>query len=396
MNHPLVSSERRVRTIPGLTHSTVVITSFFFWIGFGLLIGAVELHESKQNLEANASIILLLKIAVRYIPFALVNALLAHLFWRFPDEMLTPKMMRMVPLGLLILGLPFVTLSKTMIIELADTQSISAAIDRWLGYSAINIWIVFCYLLFCYTLQLTYAIWRRSAIKQSEMIIAESERIGLRLYLLQGQLKPHFLFNALNSIGALVRGDDRPLASHALRQLHGLLSYVVEVGKEESSNVGLEMDFVRDYIEMQRLRFAERMAISWDIQDQDWYSIACAPLLFQPLIENVIHHGVEPHHEICQMRISLRLVDDKVHLEISNSMPDISDPIRGFGLGLSATRERLELMYGLIANLNCQRLPLGFVATLCFPAEANKFASVIPRLVQPLHSIQSTVTGHAQ
>jgi sensor histidine kinase YesM len=393
MNPTLVSSEHRVRSIPGLRQSTLLAASFLFWLGFGLLMGAVELNESKQNLEFGASIAALMKFALRYVPFALVNTLLAHLFWRFSDNILTPKMMWIVPLSLLFVGVPFVTLSKTVIIELVDTQSLSKVMTTWLSYSVFNLWLVSCYLLFCYTLQVTYAIWRRSALKQSELIIAESERVALRLYLLQGQLKPHFLFNALNSIGSLVRGDDRLLAAHALRKLHGLLNYVVEVGKDESSSVGLEIDFVRDYIDMQRLRFGERMALSWDIQDKNWYSIACAPLLFQPLIENAIHHGVEPHHEVCQLRIALHVAENKVHLSLSNSLPDETLPSRGFGLGLSTTRERIELMYGAHAALDSQRLPHDFVVTLCFPAEPCSIGSDTQSMGHSMEEIPLTMTG---
>jgi len=396
MNPPLVSSEHRVRSTPGLHQSTLLAVSFLFWLGFGLLMGAVQLNESKQNLEFGASIMALLKIAVRYVPFALVNAFLAHLFWHFPDKMLKPKIMWIVPLSLLFVGVPFVTFSKTIIIELVDAQSVSKVMTTWLNYSVFNLWLVSCYLLFCYTLQVTYAIWRRSALKQSELIIAESERVALRLYLLQGQLKPHFLFNALNSIGSLVRGDDRFLAANALRKLHGLLRYVVEVGKDESSSVGLEIDFVRDYIDMQRLRFGERMALSWDIQEENWYSIACAPLLFQPLIENAIHHGVEPHHEMCQLRIALHVVENKVHLKLSNSMPDETEPSRGFGLGLSTTCERIELMYGARAALDCQRQPRDFVVTLCFPAEPCAIGSVVAQLDHSLEEMLSTKTEHAK
>lgn len=396
MNPPLVSSEHRARSIPGLHQSTLLAVSFLFWLGFGLLMGAVELNESKRNLDIGASITALMKFAVLYAPFALVNTLLAHLFWRFPDNMLTPKMMWIIPLSLLIVGVPVVTFSKTLIIELVDTQSLSKVMTTWLSYSVFNLWLVSCYLLFCYTLQVAYAIWRRSALKQSELIIAESERVALRLYLLQGQLKPHFLFNALNSIGSLVRGDDRLLAAHALRKLHGLLRYVVAVGKDESSSVGLEMDFMRNYIAMQRLRFGERMALNWDIQEENWYSIACAPLLFQPLIENAIHHGVEPNHEVCQLRIALHFAENKVHLRLSNSFRNETEPSRGFGLGLSTTRERIELMYGAHAVLNCHRQPHDFVVTLCFPAEPCAIGSDVSRLDHSLEEMQSIKTENTK
>ena len=401
MSLPPASSVYRMRPTPGLRQSTLLIASFLFWLGFGLLIGAVELSESKENLVLSASLIVLTKFMVSFIPLGVVNALLAYWFWHSPDKLLMPKMMFMIPVGLLVLGLPLVTFIKTVILQLFEAQSLSKVIESWLNYPAFYLWLTLCYLLFNYTVQVTYAIWRRSALKQVELIAAESERVALRLHLLQGQLKPHFLFNALNSIGALVRGDDRPLAGHALRQLHGLLSYVVGVGKEELSSVGHEMGFVRDYVEMQRLRFGERMVLSWDIEDEDWYSIACAPLLFQPLIENAIHHGVEPHHEVCQLQISLRLREQKVQLEIRNSMPDSTEPSRGFGLGLSTTRERMALMYGAQAILACQRYPLNFVAELSFPAESRALGSVahpraLHQIEQTSHHVQSKSTGSMQ
>ncbi|WP_395004482.1 hypothetical protein, partial [Undibacterium sp.] len=158
MSLPPASSVHRMRPTPGLRQSTLLIASFLFWLGFGLLIGAVELSESKENLVLSASLIVLTKFMVSFIPLGVVNALLAYWFWHFPDKLLMPKMMFMVPVGLLALGLPFITFIKTVILQIFDTQSLSKVLESWLNYSAFYLWLNFCFLLFNFTVQVTYAI----------------------------------------------------------------------------------------------------------------------------------------------------------------------------------------------------------------------------------------------
>jgi len=358
---------------------TVLVGSFLFWLAFGLLLGIAELYGDVSKARGDISTLLLMKYMLAYLPLASINALLAYFFWRNAEIMLKKKMLLIVPTLLLLLGLPLQTFGKTLVFQLFEDQPLAMLFQNWLKYPAFGLWLQACFILFIFMSQITYAIWWRSMEKRSELGHAENERIALRLHLLQGQLKPHFLFNALHSIGGLARRDDRRTASHALIQLHGLLNYVIDASRQDFSNVAQEIQFVRDYIEMQRLRFGERMQLSLNIEQRDWSSIACPPLLFQPLIENAIHHGVELHHEVCYLQLNLRLDHGKVRFQIENSISPDSEPRKGRGLGLSNTRERLHLRYRERATLICQMKHQQFVVDLSFPAEASSHTDQITR-----------------
>jgi two-component system sensor histidine kinase AlgZ len=222
-------------------------------------------------------------------------------------------------------------------------------------------------LLFSYLMQAAYAFWLKSQAENLAYIQQNNESLALRLRLLQGQLKPHFLFNALNSISALVRTADRQLASSALEKLSELLRYVVHSGKHEWLSVADEIAFTKAYLDMQMLRYGERASISWNMANEAWQDLACPPLLFQPLVENAIHHGVEQNHEICHLQIELARKNDMLEFRISNPLFKQTCNKKGHGLGLSASRDRLAILYGSRATLKTTAATDSYTAILEFP-----------------------------
>jgi LytS/YehU family sensor histidine kinase len=189
---------------------------------------------------------------------------------------------------------------------------------------------------------------------------------------LQGQLEPHFLFNALNSISALVRANEPSRALKALARMGGMMRHALKAGAGEWISVQDELDFVQGYLDLQRLRFGDAFELDWQVAPGPWDCWACPPLLFQPLVENAFHHCVEVsgRHEC----IRLRLEPSGTHhlaLSLRNRLPDVSAPVlsnAGFGLGLAGTRERLALLYGREASLCAQATADGdFAVRLTLP-----------------------------
>nr|WP_316641153.1 histidine kinase [uncultured Roseateles sp.] len=188
---------------------------------------------------------------------------------------------------------------------------------------------------------------RRNAQQREQAWRSEqTDNLRLRLALLQGQLEPHFLFNALNSISALVRGSDRNTALSALSRVSELLRYALRASQTDWVSVQQELDFVRDYLELQTLRFGAGLQLLWQLDDGDWSLIACPPLLFQPLVENAIRHGLEAHEGRGRIVLSLRRQDARLTLSVSNPMPDEGARQAGHGMGLAASRQRLTMLYG--------------------------------------------------
>ncbi len=337
------------------------------WICVGSLEAMALLIDDPKRAVVSGYAFFFLKAVSYFVPLGILNAGLAVLFWYRAALLLRPKIMLLTSILFLAIGLTIQTMLEPLTYLVLGGQSLQLFWRIWLSFGSFNLFLTVCFLLLMYFSQAAFAIWRRNVESELELANTENERIELRLHLLQGQLKPHFLFNAINSIGALVRGADRQLAADALRRLNGLLSYVAHASKQEWLNVAEELQFVRDYVEMQNLRFGDRMQIEWEIEPQAWELIPCAPLLFQPLIENAIHHGVEPHHEKCHVKIKLHVSDEFVHFTIINSAFSSSRSRKGHGLGLSSTKERIALLYLGKAQLLIAETEEQFIVNLVFP-----------------------------
>ncbi len=309
----------------------------------------------------------LLEFAFVFLPLAIYSCFLAWLFWNWSDRLLSPRPLILLASSSALLGLPLYTLNYSLVTLLFEHRPLNQFFDEWQHTSSYNLWVDLCLILLAFSSQAGFASWRRSDAKANESALAQSANLELRLHLLYGQLKPHFLFNALNSIGALVRQADRRLAGLALQQLHGLLQYVIYSSRHEWLSVADELQFVRDYLDMQSLRFGERMQIRWNIQDCNWREFDCPPLLFQPLVENAIHHGVENHYDACEIHISLQLIAHRVHFSIRNPRISNTKKQSGHGLGIRYTQERLDLIYHHDAALDIVKTKEEFCAGIKFP-----------------------------
>ncbi|MBC3881911.1 histidine kinase [Undibacterium sp. LX40W] len=354
-----------------VSFSALMSFSFLIWMFVAITHAIAGALDSGSVHYGQPQAMLALEYCLVFLPLSLLNCLLAWLFWRKLELMLQAKLLALLALLSCVAFLPILTVNKIMITTYFDRGVVADLSQEWDRVSPFILWVDFCLILLAFSTQASFAAWRRARAKEQEIELSRSLGLELRLHLLQGQLKPHFLFNALNSITALVRGEDRHLAGNALNQLNGLLRYVVNSGKYEWLSVADELKFVRDYLDMQSLRFGKRLHIEWEIQDRDWEKIPCAPLLFQPLVENAIHHGVENHQENCVIQIDLYVRLGLVHFRIANPLLAGSKAKHGHGLGLSSTRERLDIFFGREASVNTQSLPDRFMAEIIFPDDSQ-------------------------
>ena len=198
--------------------------------------------------------------------------------------------------------------------------------------------------------QAAWVVWRRSQAREAAWRAAEADNLSLRLNLLQGQLEPHFLFNTLNGIAALVRGAERTVALQALNRLSELLRYALRASQQRWVSLADELRFIDDYMALQRLRFGDALQWQTEVGTDDWTRMACPPLLLQPLVENAIRHGLEAGGA---GRLCLRLhrQADGVRVQLDNPWPPGASSLPGHGLGLAKTRERLAALYGERARL---------------------------------------------
>jgi len=179
---------------------------------------------------------------------------------------------------------------------------------------------------------------------------------------LKSQLNPHFIFNALNSIRALV--DENPEKSkQAINQLSNILRNLLVRNKRGLTSFSDELKIVNDYLSLESIRFEERLRVEQDI-DPESNDFLVPPLMIQTLVENGIKHGVSRLSAGGLIRIETRVEGDFLKILIRNSGQFVW-PERGArsGLGLENTRHRLKLIYGDEASLNIATEKDNFVCT---------------------------------
>ena len=172
-----------------------------------------------------------------------------------------------------------------------------------------------------------------------------------RLAELQSRIRPHFLFNTLNTALTLVRLDPGK-AEGVLEDLAELFRVAI-AESAESVSLGEEVDLAQRYLDIEQIRFGSRLHVTWELDPQA-ASARVPPLLLQPLVENAVRHGVEPSPEGGVIRVKTKVKLGRAVLSIANSVPkEPSKP--GHGMALKNVRERLRLMHDVAAQFEMRQ-----------------------------------------
>ena len=162
-----------------------------------------------------------------------------------------------------------------------------------------------------------------------------------RLSELQARIRPHFLFNTLNTAIALVRAEPAK-AEALLEDLSDLFRHAL-MEQGESVTLADEIELARRYLAIETVRFGERIQVEWAL-DPSAAAARLPPLLLQPLVENAVKHGVEPSAQGAHIRISTQRRSATVVIKVTNTVP-AGQGVRGHGLALTNVRERLSLLH---------------------------------------------------
>jgi sensor histidine kinase YesM len=178
-----------------------------------------------------------------------------------------------------------------------------------------------------------------------ESLIWEAAVKDFELKTLKSQMNPHFMFNAMNSIRALIE-EDPENAKTALTKLSSILRYSLKIERNETVPLEEEMATVEDYLALEGIRFEERLNYSIDIDPRS-KKIEIPPLMIQTLVENGIKHGVSKRTEGGRIEITSKLNGEYLTLQIKNSGKIDLDSLRySKGFGIDNTKQRLNLIYG--------------------------------------------------
>ncbi len=216
-----------------------------------------------------------------------------------------------------------------------------------------------------YTIRVTRALREREASAAR----AEAARAGAELSALRGQLNPHFLFNTLHTVTALVRRDPQ-MAEAALEQFAEMLRYVLDVNRADQEDVSLadELQFLRNYLSLEQLRLGDRLRVVEEI-DSETLDCLIPSLTLQPLVENAVKYAVAPRVEGGTVVVSATREDSSLVLRVSDDGPGTSSSAAGgAGVGLRAVRQRLEARYPGKSSFEVSSAPdTGFAVRLSLP-----------------------------
>ena len=213
---------------------------------------------------------------------------------------------------------------------------------------------------------------RRARDRAGREARLEAELARAELQALRGQVRPHFLFNALHAVGSTVRTGDADGAVTLLAQLGDLLRASLESDGATEVPLARELDVARATLALERARIGDRLAVTWDV-DGAPPGARVPPWSLQPLVENAVSHGVASHAGPARLAVRARAEGGRLRLTVEDDGPGPgASPRAGTGIGLANTRARLDALYGGDAALTlAPGEGGGAVATLDLPLRTS-------------------------
>jgi two-component system, LytTR family, sensor kinase len=268
-----------------------------------------------------------------------------------------PRMIPRVMVSILILGVAiyFLRVPVSVVLQVVSVQRLAFDAGQILVGSFFYAFLLFLWSLFYFTYHYIE--------RYNKSLKYEASMIEIELNNLKNQLNPHFIFNALNSIRALV--DENPTKSkQAINQLSNILRNSLTFEKKGLTNFDDELKIVKDYLGLETIRFEERLKTEFEI-DTDSTNFMVPPFMIQTLVENGIKHGISKLKQGGVIQVKTQANKTRLKIQIRNS-GHLLTPTRKNGregMGIKNTRQRLKLLYGEKATFRIVNENNNFVLT---------------------------------
>lgn len=275
------------------------------------------------------------------------------------DRLSVPRMAWRIIVAGLVLGAPLgiITQMTAVVANLQDPRPALSAYSPalstdWLQpimylLQILNSAALFVIWLIIYFTAISIRANRSAELRESEL--ARALQLA-ELRLLKTQLNPHFLFNALNAVRSLI-ADDPPRAQGAVTRLANTLRYTLRPGRGELVTLAQELEIVADYLELESMRFEDRLRVEYDVTSEAG-RVPIPVMLLQTVVENAIKHGIAELPAGGVIKISGVVRNDELVLEVMNPRPAVAEPASHEGIGLRNADERLRLLFGPRARLD--------------------------------------------
>ena len=214
-----------------------------------------------------------------------------------------------------------------------------------------------------------------SALKKAEQmgrLQAESSAREAQLQMLRYQLNPHFLFNTLNAINALIKLKENNKAQEMIQSLSHFLRHTLEQESVENVPLEQELESLMLYLDIEKARFEDRLTLVLEIEPVARQALVPG-LILQPIVENAMKYAIAPSEEGGTVRIAALVAGDQLQLEVSDTGPGMNSQkaAQGRGIGLRNTLDRLETLYeGKYTFETSDNTPSGLTIRISFPFQA--------------------------
>ena len=276
------------------------------------------------------------------------------------------KLIPRVIIGSIIAGLVYLIIQlgvalvyNDFLIKKSDFTLIQL-ISSWLSLSIIYLlWSVFYF---------TYFFLEKSRNEELNALQMQAKLNEFELYNLKTQLNPHFIFNAMNSIRALI--DENPkLARRSLTQLSSILRTTLQMNRSKFVTLDEELRLIKEYLELEKIRFEERLVVNYEIAPGLGHYLV-PPMMLQTLVENAIKHGISKYRKGGNVEFRVKENLDSIEVTITNP-GDFEEKHNQMGLGVSSTQQRLGILYGEKAGLAIQNKENKVYTIVTFPKKES-------------------------
>jgi LytS/YehU family sensor histidine kinase len=346
----------RRKLIGVLTYIAAWLPALALWLAFAMASGQVTLLGALPLSALTMATAALLgrgvwwltsrmpwpdKLNVRFFAVHVVGAVLYSVFWVLLTIAIEP----------LITGTAMWGILKT---------------PRAITWALTGVW------LYAVIIGVSYAIRSQQRAHENERraLLAEAGLSAARLDALQHRLHPHFLFNALHTVAALVR-EDSEQAEKAIEKLGDMLRYSLQENTESTVPFSEEWEFTRRYLDFEQLRYGDRMSVVTEV-DAACMNCSAPPFALQTLVENAVHHSIAARPAGGRIEITARANDKNLFVQVRDDGGNGVSTQNGSQFGLRALRERLSAVYGSGAQLDIAPEPNGFVVSFVVPRTASE------------------------
>ncbi len=336
------------------------------WFGFGLIDATQTVLSMRAEGMHHAWGRLFFTVVVAWLPWALATTSVVWLGRRFPPVKVRPLSTWLVHVvACLTIGLIFAAWNAGLLVLLNPYAEKSPPMPftnllwgKFLGGVLASAIFYACIQAVSYVLDSR----ERLAYQETETARLNEQLSKAQLEALRRQIEPHFLFNTLNAVAGLVREGRSDAAVNMIAGLSDFLRRVLEGSPVQQVPLHEEMEFAQKYLDIQKVRFAERLQLSVDVP-RELYQAQVPSLILQPMVENAVKHGIAKRAQGGAIRIAASRSDGRLTLSVSNdgpSLPVESERLRS-GIGITNVRTRLQSLYGEAFELKMRNQDAGGV-----------------------------------